>query len=195
MIQAREFLQIPFHQVLGDGGFPGLRKLRALDLSNSQRLNLVSAQAFQVSRFSFKMNKRVHNLQDLSNLAWLSLSGCSSLSLQSGALLPLTGLRTLHLADLGWTQLDRCNLYCEAKTFFTSLSKSLLDCSLSQGPGPVAELAKSGPCRQPTSLRLSTCLAKRCPHCCRWSLSSVCQQKIFASQATPQKQSAPLRQV
>ena len=70
------------------------------------------------------MNKRVHNVQDLSNLAWLSLSGCPSLSLQSGALLPLTGLRTLHLADLGWTQLDRCNLYCEAKTFFTSLSKS-----------------------------------------------------------------------
>ena len=35
-------------QVLGDRGFPGLRKLRALDLSNSPRLNLVSAQAFQV---------------------------------------------------------------------------------------------------------------------------------------------------
>merc|ERR1712004_851446 len=61
-------------EVLSDGSFPGLRKLRALDLSNSQRLNLVSAQAFQ----------------DLSNLAWLSLSGCPSLSLQSGALLPLT---------------------------------------------------------------------------------------------------------
>ena len=149
------------------------------------------------------MNKRVHNVQDLSNLAWLSLSGCPSLSLQSGALLPLTGLRTLHLADLGWTQLDRCNLYCEAKTFFTSLSKSLLDSSLSQGPRPVAELAKSGPCRQPSSLRLSTCLAKRCPHCCRWSLP-ICQQKIIASgnckiiyesQATRQKRSAPLRQV
>ena len=37
----------PF-QVLGDRGFPGLRKLRALDLSNSPRLNIVSAQAFQV---------------------------------------------------------------------------------------------------------------------------------------------------
>ena len=61
--------------------------------------------------------ERVHNLQDLSNLAWLSLSGCPSLSLQSGALLPLTGLRTLHLADLGWTQLDRCNLDCESKIY------------------------------------------------------------------------------
>jgi len=78
-------------EVLGDRGFPGLRKLRALDLSNSPRLNLVSAQAFQ----------------DLSNLAWLSLSGSPSLSLQSGALLPLTGLRTAHLADLGWTRIDR----------------------------------------------------------------------------------------
>ena len=45
--------------------------------------------------------------QDLSNLAWLSLSGSPSLSLQSGALLPLTGLRTAHLADLGWTRIDR----------------------------------------------------------------------------------------
>ena len=89
------------------------------------------------------------------------------------------------------------------KPFFTSVSKNVLECSLSQGPGPVAELAKSGPCRQPSSLRLSTCLAKRCPHCCRWSLS-ICQQKIFASgnrkiiyksQATRQKRSAPLLQV
>ena len=76
------------------------------------------------------MNKRVHNLQDLSNLAWLSLSGCPSLSLQSGALLPLTGLRTLHLADLGWTQLDRCNLDCESK--YTSRSKNVFECSLSR---------------------------------------------------------------
>lgn len=62
-----------------------------LDLSSSPSLSLVSSAAFQ----------------DLSNLAWLSLSGCPSLSLQSGALLPLTGLRTVHLADLGWVRLDR----------------------------------------------------------------------------------------
>ena len=101
-----------FCQVLGDREFPGLRKLRALDLSNSPRLNLVSAQAFQVfsCQIFWQLLHPPLTFQDLSNLAWLSLSGSPSLSLQSGALLPLTGLRTVHLADLGWTRLDRFSL-------------------------------------------------------------------------------------
>ena len=78
-------------QVLPDRGFLGLRKLRSLDLSASPRLSLVTSTAFQ----------------DLPNLSWLSLSSCPALALQSAALLPLTGLRTLHMAHLGWTTLDR----------------------------------------------------------------------------------------
>ena len=73
--------------------FRGLRKLRSLDLSDCPELRSVSSSA----------------LADNDNLATLSLSGCRELqlSLQPGALLSLSQLTSLHLADLAWSSVSR----------------------------------------------------------------------------------------
>ena len=151
---------------------------------------------------SYEMNKREFTMFRTCPTSPGSASPAAQAFLSSpelSSLSPVFALFTLQTWD-GHSLTGATSI---AKPRYTSCSKSVLDSSLSQGPGPVAELAKSGPCRQPSSLRLSTCLAKRCPHCCRWSLS-ICQQKIIASgnrkiiyesQATRQKRSAPLRQV
>ena len=73
--------------------FRGLRKLRSLDLSDCPELRSVSSTA----------------LADNDNLARLSLSGCREvqLSLQPGALLSLSQLTNLQLADLAWRTVER----------------------------------------------------------------------------------------
>ena len=54
----------------------------------------------------------------------------------------------------------------------------------------MAELAKSGPCRQPSSLRLSTCLAKRCKKGFGFAIE-VAPVKLSPSQVCKVKSAKP----
>jgi hypothetical protein len=83
-------------EAIAAADFAGLRKLRMLDVSHSRNLAAMSADAFP---------------PDSSALAWLSLSGCRELAAGLAAagtsLAGLTGLRTVHLADMGWRAVPR----------------------------------------------------------------------------------------
>lgn len=83
-------------ETIGKADFAGLRKLRLLDVSHSRNLAALSAAAFP----------------DTSALSWLSLTGCRELVTQLAAadtspLAGLTGLRTVHMADMGWRTVPR----------------------------------------------------------------------------------------
>ena len=101
-----------YFQSLPRRAFRGLRKLRSLDLSDCSQLEEVEEAA----------------LEDTDSLASLSLSGCEKLSLQPGALLSLSQLSELRLADLGWSSVAR-DLAQWENIQVLDLAYNPLDCS------------------------------------------------------------------
>ena len=99
----------------------GLRKLRWLDLSHSRNLATISAAAFAADSSS-------------STLSWLSLSGCRELAAAGSilSLASLTGLRTVHLADMGWRTVPR-DLLAWAALEAVDLGQNPLNCDCEAG--------------------------------------------------------------
>jgi len=105
-------------ETIAAADFAGLRKLRLLDVSHSRNLAAISAEAFP----------------DSSALAWLSLSGCKELAagLAGTTLAGLTGLRTIHLADMGWRAVPR-DLLTWATLEVVDLGQNPLRCDCEAG--------------------------------------------------------------
>ena len=105
-----------YFDTLPSDAFVGLRKLRSLDLSECPHLAEVEEGA----------------LAHIDSLTSLSLSGCAQLSLQPGALLSLSQLTDLRLADLGWRSVER-DLVQWDNLQVVDLGYNPLDCSCRLG--------------------------------------------------------------